>query len=578
MKSLKDITMVFIIAFFLISIALPGGKCLDISTRAIKARSSAPPPLGYDNQTAWDLGYTGKGIVIAVIDNGIDDNHESLEGKFITGVNFRIPGNPECNPDDTIGHGTACASIAMGTGGSEGKYMGVAPDAKLIDLKVKNSITGYPTEQSMIEAMEWCIAHKDTHWENQPPEYWGIDVISCSVGPGDYEDNGQHPLAQKANEVVEAGIVFVAAAGNMGAGTFDVPSNIDSPATADKVICVGNVDDNDTVDRSDDVIDIGSSAGPRLDDGDDDPYDELKPEISAPGVLVMSALFGTEDEYRERSGTSVSAPHVAGVAALMLQANPDLKPTADRNPIQEILRKTAESRGAKDSNLTYPDSDSYYNYSYGWGIVDAYEAVKAALAWEPPPEPNILPSISIASPENNAEVSGIITISGTALDTDGSVTNVELKIDEDNWFNISIVSGSSLTWNYSWNTKNVENGVHTIYAKAYDGMNYSGIKSVDVNVYNEASAGGVEEETKINPIYLISGAGIIGAVVIIVVCVLFFRRKKMHGAVSAVPPPVTGIPSVTAQCPTCGNIIKILSGKRPLKIRCSKCGARSILR
>ncbi|MDI6917120.1 MAG: S8 family serine peptidase, partial [Thermoplasmatales archaeon] len=433
-----------------------------------------------------------------------------------------------------------------------------------------------------IEAMEWCIAHKDTHWENQPPEYWGIDVISCSGGIGDFEDDGQHPLSQEANKIVEAGIVFVVAAGNMGAGTFDVPSNIDSPATADKVICVGNVDDNDTVDRSDDVISSGSSAGPRLDDGDDDHYDELKPDVCAPGRDIMCAKFETEDEYKERGGTSVSCPHVAGVVALMLQANPALKPTPDRNPIQEILRKTAESRGTPDSNLGYEDSDSYYNYSYGWGIVDAYKAVRAAEEWEVPHQ-NVLPGISITNPKNNAEVSDTIMISGSASDSDGSVTNVEIRFDENNWFNVSIVPASSLNWNYTWDTTGVGNGKHTIYARCYDGMNYSATTSVDVNVYNKVSAGGAEEKTKINPVYLISGAGIIGAVVIIVVCVLLFRRKRLTGLPVSVPPhappPVSQpVPFVTAKCPKCGNIMKITSAKRPVKVKCPKCGAGSILR
>ncbi|PJB22366.1 MAG: hypothetical protein CO114_00430, partial [Euryarchaeota archaeon CG_4_9_14_3_um_filter_38_12] len=108
--------------------------------------------------------------------------------------------------------------------------------------------------------------------------------------------------------------------------------------------------------------------------------------------------------------------------------------------------------------------------------------------------------------------------------------------------------------------------------------NWSEIVSVDVNVYNKVSTGGGEEETKINPVYLITGAGIIGAVVVIVICILLFRRRKPSEAVSAVPPPVTGIPSVTAQCPNCGNLIEITSAKRPVKVKCPKCGARSILR
>ena len=574
------LTLILILLF-----QIPHCSALDVSCRAIKARDSDPPPLGYGNQNAWMLGYTGEGIVIAIIDTGVDDDHESLKGKFIAGVDFTKPFNPitnpddgSVNPDDEYGHGTATASIAMGTGGTEKKYMGVAPDAKLIDVKEGQLVI---TERNK-NAIQWCIDHKNTDWDgNGPGLYDGIDIIVL-VGAGGTsgEDNsdGQDDWSMLVNKAVENGIVVVCVAGNWG------PDNegFYAPVAADKAITVGSVDDKNTVNRNNDEIAKSSSRGPRKDDGDDDPYDELKPDVVAPGVNIMAAKFNTENEYREASGTSFSCPHVAGVSALMLQANPDLKPTADRNPIQEILRKTAESRGTPDSNLRYGGSDSYYNKSYGWGIMDAYEAVKAALAWEPSPEPNKIPTVTIDSPKNNTKVSNTITISGTALDTDGNVSNVELKTDENSWFNISIVSANSLTWNYSWNTKDVENGMHTIYAKCYDGENWSVVQSVDVNVYNKVAAG-AEQKTKINPVYLISGAGIIGAVVIIVIFVLLFRRKRLAGLPVSVPPtappPVSQpVPFVTAKCPTCGNIIEIRATKRPVKVVCPKCGAGSVLR
>jgi len=535
----------------------------DISVRTIKARPSDV----YSPNTVWELGYTGRGVNIAMLDSGVDDEHESLKGKFVAGVDVTEEGTTKpkdgtYNPDDKAGHGTGCASIAMGTGGSEDTYKGVAPDAKLIDVRCFYKPTDRNLAQYFVKGIEWCIQHKDE---------FNIDIISISAGDEDYTD-GSDAWSREMDKAVEQGFIVVYATGNDG------PDNeAEKVPSPDNAISVGAIDDKNTVDRNNDEIADFSSRGPRADNGDDDPYNELKPDVVAPGVDIISAagsIIGmATDKYGTWSGTSCSAPHVSGIVALMLEANAQLTPKA----VKQILQETAEQKGVPE-HPDYPYPYNKWNRSYGCGYVDAYEAVKAALAWTPPPEPNILPSISIASPKNNAEVSGIITISGMALDTDGSVTNVELKIDDDNWFNVSIVSANSLEWNYSWDTKNVENDKHTIYARCFDAENWSEIVSVDVNVYNKVSTGGGEEETKINPIYLISGAGIIGAVVIIVVCVLFFRRKKMHGAVSAVPPPVTGIPSVTAQCPTCGNIIKILSGKRPLKIRCSKCGARSILR
>ena len=560
---LSKLIITTIILLTLISLAVPKGSCLDVSCRAIKARPSDV----YSPNTAWGLGYTGKGINIAMLDSGVDDEHESLKGKFVAGVDVTEEGTTKpkdgtYNPDDKAGHGTGCASIAMGTGGSEGTYKGVAPDAKLIDVRCFYKPTDRNLAQYFVKGIEWCIQHKDE---------FNIDIISISAGDEDYTD-GSDAWSREMDKAVEQGFIVVYATGNDG------PDNeAEKVPSPDNAISVGAIDDKNTVDRNNDEIADFSSRGPRADNGDDDPYNELKPDVVAPGVDIISAagsIIGmATDKYGTWSGTSCSAPHVSGIVALMLEANAQLTPKA----VKQILQETAEQKGVPE-HPDYPYPYNKWNRSYGCGYVDAYEAVKAALAWTPPPEPNILPSISIASPKNNAEVSGIITISGMALDTDGSVTNVELKIDDDNWFNVSIVSANSLEWNYSWDTKNVENDKHTIYARCFDAENWSEIVSVDVNVYNKVSTGGGEEETKINPVYLISGAGIIGAVVVIVICILLFRRRKPSEAVSAVPPPVTGIPSVTAQCPNCGNLIEITSAKRPVKVKCPKCGARSILR
>ncbi|MDI6916325.1 MAG: S8 family serine peptidase [Thermoplasmatales archaeon] len=585
---LSKLIITAIILLALISLSVPHGSCLDVSCRAIKAR----PSITY-NETAWGLGYTGKGIVIAMIDTGIDDEHESLKGKFVAGVDVRKPLTPKdgsYNPDDETHHGTYTAGIGVGSGDGEGKYKGVAPDAKFVDVCIGKLRLGY----HLVKSIEWCIDHKDTQWEDQPPEYWGIDILWMMVGDSDPDDE----LNQAINEAVDKGIIVVGAVGNAG------PDNNEAgvASAADREIGVAAVDDKDTVTRNDDEICDFSSRGPRKDDSDDNLYDELQPTISAYGAGVVSAKYDTEDEYWcPGDGTCPATAHVAGVVALMLEANPDLTPAQ----VKQILQETAEARGTPE-HPDYPFPHNKWNRSYGYGIVDAYEAVKRALELKPP-EPNKAPTITIATPQNNAKVSDTITISGTALDTDGNVTNVELKFDDNNWFNVSIVSASSLQWNYTWNTKNVENGKHTIYARSFDGENYSATTSVGVNVYNEVSAGGVGKETKINPVYLITGAGIIGAVVIIVVCLLLFRRKRLTGLptsappppatgvpspvtvpplpvtgvpspVTVPPPPVTGVPSITAQCPTCGNIIQITSAKRPLKVKCPKCGAGSILR
>lgn len=385
----KIITVLTVLS--LMSILVPAGSCLDVSVPAIKARQSDE----YSPNTAWELGYTGKGITIAVMDCGVDDEHESLKGKFIAGVDFTLPDTPltprdgSYNPDDasyninvgnyeyTCGHGTHVAGIAMGTGGSDRKYKGVAPDAKLIDVK---TVSAYTPEglldqdygDKMIQAVEWCIKHKDTDWNsNGPDEYDGIDIITMSQGVPDLA--GQGTLAKAINKAVSNGIVCIQCMGNYG------PDNNESSviANADEVISVGAINDHGTVDRSDDRITNYSNRGPRGDDGDSNNFDELKPDVCASGNDIMSAEWSqigqASSGYQSMGGTSMATPHVAGVVALMLEANPDLTP----KQIKDILHETAEQRGTADYP-DYPYPHNKWNCSYGYGIVNAYEAVKAA--------------------------------------------------------------------------------------------------------------------------------------------------------------------------------------------------------
>lgn len=535
----------------------------DISVRAIKARQSDV----YSPNTAWELGYTGRGVNIAILDSGVDDEHESLTGKFVAGVDVTEegttkPNDGSYNPDDKAGHGTGCASIVMGTGGSEGTYKGVAPDTKLIDVRCFYKPTDRNLAQYFVKGIEWCIQHKDE---------FSIDIISISAGDVQSTD-GSDVWSREMDKAVEQGLIVIQATGNDG------PDNEgEKVPSSDKAIEVGAIDDKNTVDRTDDEIADFSSRGPRDSDGDDDPYDELKPNVVAPGVDIISAagsIVGpATDQYGTWSGTSCAAPHVSGIVALMLQANPNLTPEA----VKRILQETAEQRGDPEHS-DYPYPYNKWNRSYGCGYVDAYEAMKVSLAWEPPPEPNKIPTITINNPKNNAKVSATIVISGTASDPDGNVANVELKIDDNNWFNVPILSASSLEWNYSWNTKNVENGMHTIYARAYDGENYSVMQSVVVNVYNKETTSANAGKAEINLSYVITAAGIIAASIIIIIGIVLFRMKRASAKVitpeSRMPPPTLTI----GKCPNCGNLIEIASPKRPVKVVCPKCGAGSVLR
>ncbi|MGA1848207.1 MAG: S8 family serine peptidase [Thermoplasmatota archaeon] len=368
---------------------------LDVSNPATRSRESGL----YSPETAWNLGYTGEGVVVAVIDSGVDNTvHESLRGKYVYGVDFTgttvVYG---LDPDDIDGHGTHVAGTVMGTGGQAGTYMGTAPGAELVDLryaKIQGDFTG-----SADRALEWVI---ENHLE------YDIRVVSCSWG-STVMTSGRDTTSNLVNRLVDEGVVVVVAAGNDG------EQGLPSPASADKAITVGALTDHSTIDRSDDDVEWYSNRGPRASDNDLDNMDELKPDIIAPGTNIRAPKHNSVRDYVDMTGTSMATPHVSGIVALMLQANPGLTPT----DVKSILRDTAQ----QTAGTSLPQLDSKYNYRTGWGIIDAYGAVKRAQD---------LLSTRIEAPSNvrlndpfGIEVSG--TFTKTSYDTQSDELVMELR-------------------------------------------------------------------------------------------------------------------------------------------------------
>ena len=421
---------------------------LDVSARDVGARPSAD----YSPKTAWELGYTGKEVVVAVLDTGVDDNHPDLRNKYVAG--YDCSGNMGVawitNPDDKNGHGTHCAGVIMGTGDpnvdmAEREYVGVAPDARLVDVKVLTDIGGNLGDH-LIMGMEWCI-------ENM--EQFGIDILSISVGNRAGGDDGTNANAQAANAAVDAGLVVVAAAGNEG------PNNngFSSVAASDKAITVGAVDDGDTVTRDDDVIADYSNRGPRGTDNDDDILEELKPDVVAPGTDIMSCMYsprpvGFVTGYQQMTGTSMACPHVAGIAALMLEAKPGL----NASKVKNLLRKTAEPKGT----VYDPDISETYSREYGFGRVNVYEALRGTL--------EDYQTIMITSVGNDDIIGAVYEIGGVANNEEqGALQYVEVRIDEGEWRRAQ----GTYRWNYALDTEEFENGEHFIYARCYNGRNHS---------------------------------------------------------------------------------------------------------
>jgi len=391
---------------------LPLHTVLDISNPAIKARNST-----VYTETAWNykgIGYNGTGVTVAVLDTGVDNGNPSLVNKTIGGYNAMTdtndsdPNGPMSNTQDNNGHGTHVAGIVLGNGGGgddpNHNYIGVAPGARLIDVKVQETETG--VGQDFIRGVEWCIDRHDekTEWDPDHPEYDGIDVLSVSLGDGS-NDDGSSAMAQVVNTAVDHGLAVVCAAGNNNGQA------INAPGSADRVITVGAVDDKGTISRGDDEIWSGSNYGPRADDGDGDKMDELKPDVVAPGVNITSASNNWElgPDYQTMTGTSQATPHVAGLVAIMLSANPSLKPDNSSFSVKSILHKTSEHRG----DASAPAVDDNWNDHYGWGIIDGYEAVNYIKT---PPDLSV---DSIIFSDNEPNEGDVVTVNAQITENNG---------------------------------------------------------------------------------------------------------------------------------------------------------------
>jgi subtilisin family serine protease len=318
--------------------------------------------IGADN--LWANGITGEGTIIAILDTGINKYHPDLDDmdddpatcdpKVIgEAVFIEEPWWEVGDPKDYYGHGTHCASIAAGTGatgamGFYGTYFGerffnntilpgtergVAPGAYLYNVKVLNNYgSGY--DSWIIAGIEWAMEH-------------GADVISMSLGGWPITPPEEDPMVLALNTAIEHGVVCVIAAGNSGWGYFTMTS----PGFGPAAITVGATTETDE-------LAIFSSRGPEQ-------YElHAKPDIAAPGDCVVAAFalfdevewwYGQQVFYLEASGTSMATPHVAGAAALLLEAFPGATPYTVKSAMMlgaDDLGLDTMAQGAGRLNVT----------------------------------------------------------------------------------------------------------------------------------------------------------------------------------------------------------------------------------
>ncbi len=346
--------------------ALPGVVMLEHDDAIYRLLKDSVPLIGAP--TVWkDYGVTGKGETIAILDDGAFEQHPDLQGKVEADFDAGSPSTPlggspvtVVAPAGTEGHGTHVAGIAVGDGAqSQGLYKGVAPDAKFANVKVFSAANA-TTSELVLRGLDWVLSNAKAH---------NIRIASMSLGGS--PSDGNDAICRAVDHAVDEGLVVIAAAGNAGPDA----STITAPGAAAKAITVGAVDKQKRIASY-------SSRGPTI------ATKLLKPDVVAPGSDITSAvppsttsvsgLFGDRSAgfYGTLSGTSMATPHVAGVAALMLEANPALTP-AD---VKKIILVTAQDLGPKGR-----DNDT------GFGFVNAIASVQAAK------DPTILDQPQFAS-------------------------------------------------------------------------------------------------------------------------------------------------------------------------------------
>ena len=473
----------------------------DIQTPNVKARNSSIYP-----DAAWNFGVTGKGVNIAMVDTGVDNEHPGLVGKFVAGYDAvcYLHTDPTCvaaglgaretdgsyDPDDGNQHGTACIGMSSATGidadGSQSEFYGSAPGSSLVDVRIGTDAGAGPFENYILEqefyesamnGIQWIIDNKDTAWAGVDESLHGIDIISLSWGITSHEGGGSDGTDMHSmilDVAMEEGVVVSVAAGNDG------PDNdgLSGMGSSDLSITVGATDDGNTITRDDDTIASYSSRGPRRDNGDGNPLNELKPEITAPGTNIIQAegcvssggcnnfLGGdaSSNTYTSRgSGTSYATPSVSGILALMIEANEDLSPME----MKEILKFTAERKGEP----TQPDIDPYWNRDFGWGLVDAYEAVKLSLELK---ALNLTGSIDVNTQIHVDSMgfdneSMLYVINGIAWGQMGSVNAVEFRINDGKWVSANFEESNGtlgalerFAWSIALDTNNMPKGNNTI--------------------------------------------------------------------------------------------------------------------
>jgi serine protease AprX len=454
------------------------GIALTIPVRALLALEADPeilsvsvdhPIKGLDETTdaatnvpsAWNAGYNGAGIGVAVIDSGINDSHpdlwDSTESYSRVVYHQDFTGTSTSNWSgakyDLYGHGTHVAGIIGGNGYlSSGNYSGVAPGVNLVDLRALD-LNGVGSDSTVIAAIQQAIALQNTY---------NIQVINLSLGRGIAVSYTQDPLCQAVESAWQAGIVVVVAAGNYGRLSVygsDGYGTITAPGNDPFVITVGAMNSNGSSSQSAETMTSYSSKGPTT-------YDHVvKPDIMAPGNDIVSlaapgatleALYPValvtgnngKPDYFTLSGTSMATPVVSGAVALLLQQNGNLTP----DQVKALLMQTTYGAFPTSTVVSVPSLDEtfteYYDlFSVGSGLLNVQSALSANNFAPANVGAALSPSVVYNPKSGNVSVAN----------GNGSVAPRSVVWGSSRWWAFSAIwgdiNGSSVVWGSSlpWN-------------------------------------------------------------------------------------------------------------------------------
>ena len=370
---------------------------------------------------------TGSNVLVAVLDTGVDRDHPDLAGRIFGGTRTIDAGT---SYEDDDGHGTHVAGTILATYNNGIGVVGVAHGAQLYAVKVLNQ-DGSGSWTSVAAGIDAAVVA-------------GADIISMSLGG----DLGSSTLEWACQRAYEAGVLLVGAAGNDGRAN-GRGDTVDYPGRYESVVAVAATDSND-------VRASWSSTGPAV-------------ELAAPGVGVYSTALG--GVYATYSGTSMATPHVAGVAALIMAADPNLTNVG----VRSLLTSTARDLGATGMDTLY-----------GHGLVDA----AAAYAAIGEPSSNTAPTCSITAPADGATVSGKVTVQVSTYDYE-TPDNIAVTVSVDGGTTQAATKDSIGQYLFTWDSTTFSDGTHTLTATAADAGGLTGTSPViTVTVANGTTGGG----------------------------------------------------------------------------------------